>query len=161
MSRSSSQSILLLQALCLPVPFSGLTAQQSALQCSASFAMVLLSQEASECVSALALWITDRMEANESTTRTFAAALQALCEADCTFVLPEAPNGDNSSQGQVVHRMLACQPPMAAELRQFAQQQRSEEEVPGLELPCRLGLPVSAGLSVLLSCPATQGVRCW
>lgn len=137
-----------------------LTAQHSALQCPASSALNLPPQEASECISVLALWITDNMELNESTTHTFAAALQALFEADCTFVLPEAPKGENSSQGQVVRRMLACQQPMAAELRQFAQQQRSKEEVPGLELLCRLCLPVSAVLFVLLSSPATHGVGC-
>ena len=122
--------------------------------------MLLPPQEASECISALALWITDNMEANESTTHTFAAALQALFEADGTFVLPEAPKGENSCQGQVVRRMLACQQPMAAALRQFAEQQRSQEEVPGLELLCRLGFPVRAGLFVLLSCPATQALGC-
>ena len=117
-------------------------------------------QEASECISALALWITDNMEMNESTTHTFAAVLQALFEADGSFVLPEAPKGENCSQGQVVRRMLACQQPMAAELRRFAEQQRSKEEVPGLELLCRIGFPVSAGVFVLLSCPATPGSGC-
>ena len=101
------------------------------------------------------------MELNESTTHTFAASLQALFEADGTFVLPEAPKGENSSQGQVVRRMLACQQPMAAELRQFAEQQRSKEEVPGLELLCRLGLLVSSRSIMLLSCPATKWVGCW
>ena len=111
-------------------------------------------------MSALALWITDTMEATKSTTHIFAAALQAMFEADCTYALPDAPNGDKSCQGQMVRRMLACQQAIAAALRQFAEQQRGKEEVPGLELLCRLGLLVSAGLFVVLSCPATQGLDC-